>query len=270
MRKIIALVLILTVITSSAVIGNSFAQAVPKPSAPTFTATLIDRSYDVPATSSVDPYTGETINHPAHRVENYTIDLVIKNQPFTPTQVLGENRKTEFVYNIQAKGHYSTYWISLYGAAGEGPKRADAEYTKISYLLSIYPSAPDKLNLQSDNLRGNINSIYGIPQDSELDFKVEALVGYGTRTQEIISQHFEVLENATSSTQTVKLPIIAANNAASSSPAQTQTMPTINTGAHPPTFQGLTLGEVIIISILSIIAVLLVILITVLRKRKAN
>jgi hypothetical protein len=270
MRRKIALILILALIASSiAVVGNSFAQAAPKPLAPTFTATVVDRSYDEPASSTIDPYTGETINHPAHRVLNYTIDLVIKNQPFTPTEVQGGSRETEFVYNIQAKGHYSNDWIRLY-VWGEGPKQADSEYTKISYLLTIYPSAPDKFNLQSDDWRGNINSIYGIPQDTQLDFQVEALVGYGTRTIEFNSQHFEVVESATSNTQTVKLPIIVVNNTASPPPTQTQAMPTINNGAQPPVFQGLTIGEATIIIILSIIAVLLVVLIVVLRKKKAN
>ena len=55
----------------------------PAVSAPEFTVQLIANPFDAPTTSSIDKYTGENITHPGYRVENKTIAILIKNQPFT-------------------------------------------------------------------------------------------------------------------------------------------------------------------------------------------
>ena len=58
--------------------------SIPKPSVPEFTVKAVSHPYDVPTTYSTDPYTGETITHEGYHVENKSIEVWIKNQPFTP------------------------------------------------------------------------------------------------------------------------------------------------------------------------------------------
>jgi hypothetical protein len=193
------------------------AQTIPKPSVPEFTAKLVDRSYNVPATTAIDPYTGQTINNPAHRVENYTIDLTIKNQPYTP--VVAENGvNTDFVYQVQVKGHFATDWIPMY-PFGEGPKMSNTDYTVITYLLLL---SGDSYYLTShDSTMPSTNTITGLPPNASIDFQIEALSGYWTRTIQFASQHFEAQESGWSPTQTVSLP--------ASSVSPTQTSPTSST-----------------------------------------
>lgn len=178
------------------------AQTIPKPSVPEFTAKLVDRSYNEPATTTIDPYTGQTIDNPAHRVENYTIELTIKNQPYTP--VIAQNgANTSFVYQIQVKGHFANDWIPMY-MFGEGPKASNTDYTVITYLL--LSETQDSYYLTSyDSTMPSTNTITGLPPNASIDFQVEALSGYWTRTIEFNSQHFEAQESGWSPTQTVTI-----------------------------------------------------------------
>ncbi|MCL5876513.1 MAG: hypothetical protein M1540_01715, partial [Candidatus Bathyarchaeota archaeon] len=92
MTKTIALALILVLATSSLImVGSSSEQTIPKPSIPEFTLKYVDLSYDVPVTTSIDQYTGKTVTIQGYHVENRTIQLTIKNQPFTSYIENGQN-----------------------------------------------------------------------------------------------------------------------------------------------------------------------------------
>jgi hypothetical protein len=260
---------ILIVFAALAVSSVQAQTSIPKPAVPTFTAALVDRSYDVLATTLIDQYTGQTINHPAHRVENYTVDITIKNQPYTST-VLQEGTaqwNTSFVYNIRIKGHFAQDWIPMY-FAGEGPKMSNSDYTIITYPLSSLPLQHDQgYTLDSPDSSLSTNTIYGFPRGSQLDFQVEALSGYWTRTIEVNSMHFESVESGWSNTQTVTIP----DNTATSTPNNSaSSIPTINTGPIVNNYLGLNYAEIIIIAILSVIAILMVVLIAVLQRRKVK
>jgi hypothetical protein len=87
MRKILTLILVAVLAASSlAIVGN--VAGASKPSVPEFTLKFIDTSYDVPSTTTTttDPYTGKqtVTTHDGYHVQNGTIDVKIKNQPFTP------------------------------------------------------------------------------------------------------------------------------------------------------------------------------------------
>ena len=100
--------------------------SIPKPDVPTFTAKLVDRSYDVPATSSIDPYTGQIVNNPAHHVENLTIEISIKNQP--------NEQNNNLYYNIRTKGHFSVDWDSpLYPSDG-CPPQSNLTYSVLDFI----------------------------------------------------------------------------------------------------------------------------------------
>ena len=62
--------------------------SISKPSVPEFSVRIVAYPYDVPpeTTTTIDEYTGKetTTTQPGYHVENKSIEITIKNQPFTP------------------------------------------------------------------------------------------------------------------------------------------------------------------------------------------
>ena len=235
-----------------------------KPVVPAFTAKLVDRSYNVPAASSVDSYTGQTLTTPAHRVENYTIDVTIQKPGF-----LSGGDTGGFCYNVRVKGHFGVDWFNFY-RIGEGPKLSNySNSVTLTYILDlITPENEPAYPSRNNDLVTSANSISEVPPNSQLDFQVEAMTGYWTRTIQFDSEHFVAQESGWSNTQTVTIPGNSPTPSPNNYVSPTQAMPTVNTGPIINTYLGLDYGEVIIIAILAVIAVLLVILIMVIHQRK--
>jgi hypothetical protein len=85
--KRIALLLITMLAVSSLIMAESaYAQSIPEPSVPEFTVKIVAYPYDVPTTHSIDPFTGQDVTHEGYHVNNQSIEVRIKNQPFTPTR----------------------------------------------------------------------------------------------------------------------------------------------------------------------------------------
>jgi len=180
MNKSITLVFVLVLSLSSFLtVKVSFAQ-IPTPSFPEFTVKIVAYPYDVPpkTTTTIDQYTGKetTITQPGYHVENKSIEIAIKNQPFTPytfTALTSNNHETgesysyvrnvtvNFYYNIQVKGHfgYESDWKSV--GSGE-------------FSYSEGPKSNAQLN--SKYTVTSIKADY--PNDAILDFRVQALIGY--------------------------------------------------------------------------------------------
>jgi hypothetical protein len=121
-----------------------------KPSVPEFTVELVDHSYVVPQTTSVDPYTGEEVIHPSYTVENKTIDITIKNQPFT-----SPNSSTNLYYGVRVKGNFEENW------------------TELHYITNR--TNDNRLRVQS----ASENTVISIPQDypqGKVDFQVKAVI----------------------------------------------------------------------------------------------
>ena len=55
---------------------------IPVPSVREFTVKFVNSSYEMPPSSSINPYTGQKVTTQAYYVENESIELTIKNQPF--------------------------------------------------------------------------------------------------------------------------------------------------------------------------------------------
>ncbi len=215
MNRVAALILMLIFAFSSLIVVDSAcAQSVPAPSAPVFTATLVDRSYDVPASSSVDPYTGETINHPAQRVENYSIDLVIKNQPFTAFVGDEHGNTVQIQYNVRIKQSSETNnWVEVYSPYNGYPIQANSDaYT--TFNISI---------------QGGWDSSLGSIAGTQSDIQVEALAGYVHRMV-VWSPSFGApyvfngTESGWSKTQTVSIP----ENIPMTTPSPTPTVPALS------------------------------------------
>ncbi len=163
-NKCLTLLLLIALAFSSFIsIELGVAQSIAKPSVPQFTVETISAPYDVPSktTTTTDPYTGKQIvtTQPGYHVENKTMQLKIKNQPFTPYQVNvnGDNWTIDLFYNIRIKGHFAPQWgyYRLYNGSSDGvlAQKAGAQYTIVK--VDDY-----------------------LPKEGQVDFQVEALEGY--------------------------------------------------------------------------------------------
>ncbi|MFA7398230.1 MAG: hypothetical protein WC046_07085 [Candidatus Bathyarchaeia archaeon] len=170
MKKGVAAVLILLIVVLILVAVKPItAQSIPTPSVPEFTLKLIDNSYDVPTTTTsyTNPYTGEvtTKTHPGYHVSNKTIQVTIKNQPFT-SYSLNDNMIYLF-YNITYKGHYEDNW-AYYPWNGS--------FSRNSYAPTrIHQSTSDYTEIQ-----------LSAPTEGQMDFRVQAQIGYYTEHKETI------------------------------------------------------------------------------------
>ena len=155
-KTIVLLLFALLALSSLVMVGSVFAQSIPKPSVPEFTVELVDNSYDIPITYYTDPYTGETITNEGGHVENKSIEVWIKNQPFTPYDD-AEGHEVNLYYKVRVKGHFEEDWslpetFSESDSAERVPQ-SSSEYTVLS-LVNFYPSG------------------------AQVDYQVEAFVGH--------------------------------------------------------------------------------------------
>ena len=154
---------------------------IPKPSVPEFAVDFVDNSYDVATTNSVDPYTGENVTHPGYHVLHITLELTIENQPFT-TYYEGIWEIT-LQYNIRTKGNYSEDWIELYSPSGWCPPQSDSEHT----VISLGTLGENGLSIDTNT------KMIGVPSGSQVDFQVEAMIGYIHRVyNSSATDHFEM------------------------------------------------------------------------------
>jgi hypothetical protein len=152
-RKALALTVILALLVSVLAGIVQAESSIPKPSVPDFTVKFADYSYDVPANTSIDPYTGKTVNNPAQHIENKTLQVSIKNQTIQSTEYL--------YYQIRMKGHFSPEWSNIsYIQANP-----HSEYTVLTYALG------------ENNASGNFDSrLDEISSGDTVDFQVQAQV----------------------------------------------------------------------------------------------
>ncbi len=172
-KTLTTLILVLLVAASSFILTTVKpveAQSVQTPSTPRFSASFFNITYYVPPTYSTDPYTGQqVITEDGHNVQNFTIDVNIKNQPFSSTTIAAGNYTqtsytTQLYYAIRWKGHYQN-WTTV-------------EYENPDFTYDI-----NKLVVQVQD-SGNTTKTYPllsigfIDEGGEIDFQVKALVGY--------------------------------------------------------------------------------------------
>ncbi|HII86004.1 TPA: hypothetical protein HA273_05475 [Candidatus Bathyarchaeota archaeon] len=206
-RAFLLLAVLLIVIAPLTVKTKPASGSIVKPSVPEFTAKFVDRSYDVPETSSIDPYTGKSINNPGYHVRNYTIEVTIENQPFVPTDAGGWN--TTLYYNVRFKGHYSPEWMTAYSPYNEYPKQSDSTHTVLTYTHSS----------DYEYVIGGVMT--QIHLGAQVDFQVQALVGavhrsYNPNATDQLSMYPWVFEGETSSWSSTQTVLIPAENVAPS------------------------------------------------------
>ena len=150
--KPLSRLLLLTILVCGLSFQISYVSGTSTPSVPEFTVELVAYPYDVPpvTTTKIDQYTGEETvkTTPGYHVENRSIEIVIKNQPFTP-YTDEEDNDINLYYNVRVKGHFGEDWKELIENGGQ----SSSEYTVFS-LSAEYPDG------------------------AQVDFQVESLVGY--------------------------------------------------------------------------------------------
>lgn len=187
MKKSVGLVSIVILVASSMMMETALAQSMPKPSVPEFTVRYVDYSYDVSPTTSTttSPYSGKqtVTTYPGYHVENKTLEIRIRNQPFTPyTNELG--RQVDLHYIIRSKGHFGEDW-----PPGGDQEIANtlSDYTVILYDASSYLA------------------------EDQIDFQIQAKIGYTTYVEgkNIFDPNAFVFHGELSdwsNTQTIKIP----------------------------------------------------------------
>ena len=165
MRKYTVFLLVICLVVSSfsvLAVSSVSAQAGYKPSVPQFTVELVDSSYDVSPSSTTDPYTGVTSTFPGYRVNQKSIEITIKNQPFTA--YIGENDNSG-LYGPNGQEFNLYYQVVVKGSFGED-----------------WRSFGDWCAIQSNSGYTVVSSPVEYAAGSQLDFKVKAVVGYKYNT----------------------------------------------------------------------------------------
>jgi hypothetical protein len=198
MNKRLALLLILILTTSSLIVVKPTHSSITKPSVPEFTLKFVEHSFDVAPTTTIDPYTGKNVTIQAgYRVQNRSIEVIIKNQPFTPYEDSNGNY-IDLYYNVSSKGHYENNWYYYPPYLRQLPIIAlDNDYTVLSFGLDVY------YNDQYAFWLGDISA------GGQVDFQVQALVGYYTYPLYDRTLEYNVFTGETSdwsNTQTLTIP----------------------------------------------------------------
>jgi len=152
---------------------SASAQSITKPSVPEFTVKYVDNSYDVPPVYEKNNYTGNyDMTKMGEREDNRTLEITIKNQPFTPFTDASSGKAVNLFYNVRYKGSFGQDWRSMFG------ERVDwlTDNTFDPYLEYGYPA--------QDSSSEYTTIVYHFPWNivaGQMDIQVEALQGYTER-----------------------------------------------------------------------------------------
>ncbi len=173
-KDLVSVLILIMAISSVSLlmVKSASAQSIPMPSTPNFTLKFVTQTYYVAPTTTIDPYTGNTvILQPGYYGENQSIEIRIENQPFTPFSVNGS--EVYFWYQIQFKGHYSTDWQTYWSPIPNSEPTANIPRSKGDYTI---------ISVSTHNNEVGSGSVTDFPDGGTVDFQVEATIGYYTAT----------------------------------------------------------------------------------------
>ena len=183
----------LTVLTVKPASAQTIVKAeIPKPAVPQFSVALYDSSYDIPASTSIDPFNGQQTTLPATHHDARTLVFTFQNQEFTPFTLTDINNNVydvQFYFNIRWKGHFGQDWNVLFGPHYGYIKPTSGPQT-------IYVANGSFSQQEFDVVQWSVS----FPAYAQIDFQVEALTGYPTTPTIFTGQ-----ESGWSNTQTVTL-----------------------------------------------------------------
>jgi hypothetical protein len=126
----------------------AYTTQIPKPSTPQFTL-----GYDKASYSVIDPYTGES-----KQIDNSTVSVSIKNQPFNQIYEARDNMTTSMYYNVEFKGHFTENWTDPFTCVDTG------SYSQFN------------LPIQSNSTYTTIQLPTSYPTNSQIDVRVQAVI----------------------------------------------------------------------------------------------
>ena len=202
------LLLVFLAVSSLIMVEIEPASGYIKPSIPEFTVKFETHPYYVPPVYSIDPYTGANVTTRAgYWVENKSVVFTIKNQPFTPYNDTNGNYIT-LSYNIRGKGHFEPTWTTFGNWQGAHYDATDSEYLEVSFPYG-------------DTLLARV------PIGGQVDFQVDARVGYYTLNMVECREEFTGETSGWSPTLTIT---IGENQTPTPSPGTTPTPTPTPTG----------------------------------------
>jgi hypothetical protein len=247
--KIFALILILIMVISSQsllMIKPTYAQSIPKPSVPQFTVKFVNASNSVTTTN---PYTGA---NETQQIINDSIEVTIKNQPF-------DHSNYQIYYNIRTKPHFAVNWTAVYPLRNmtssynsdgtfsfawyidDSAPHANSSYTIINFPVvatEYYGESGYDIQRYYSGDIGQEGEYFaflnGIPDNAQIDFQVDALVGQNSTYWYVMHPLFPQYggfnepaiaydsDSAWSNTQTITIGEISA------SPSPTPTVPELS------------------------------------------
>jgi len=199
-KHAVLLFITMLAVSSLIMVGNVFAQLVTKPVVPEFTAEYVDNSYDIAPTYTTDPYTNNTVIQTyGNHVDNRTVVITIKNEPFTPFTDNDGNTINMF-YNVRYKGTFGQDWTRVYGVERTVWYNYDNPDDEYGYKIQNYAS------------QNTVVVIASPAQQGQMDIQVEALQGYTNRTTidghiffAVVGYTFYGEESGWSNTQTITI-----------------------------------------------------------------
>jgi hypothetical protein len=169
--------LLIALLAASSLISveTASAQTTPKPSIPEFTISVIDHTYDVQTTTTTtDPYDGHisTTTTPGYHMVNGSIEISIKNQPFTPYYA-SNGYPIKLFYHIRAQGFDANSWYYLpgEGSSGDYLEASNSSQTTITLIYNANCFGP------------GMGTLINYKADGTVDFQVEAFIGFKNVTR---------------------------------------------------------------------------------------
>lgn len=185
---------------------SALAQSTPKPSEPKFTLKIVQDPFEIQPKTSIDPYTGENVTIQAgYTVQHKSIVLTIKNQHFTPYKDSKGNTINLF-YNVSVKGSFESNWRHFPSLLSKLPLTAsdnDNTILSFSFITSYMEPQIEKPN---DPYFFKLGTI---PVGGQVDFRVQALIGYYTYPlyeTDFLNNVFNGETSEWSNTQTITIP----------------------------------------------------------------
>ena len=172
MQKMVALpvILVLTLLTS-VLINAASAQTMTQLPVPEFTLQIVDHSYDVAPTYTIDPYTGQnqTASYGYH-VEKRFINVVITNPNITSFSNANGN-VVNLYYNVRERGHFYQNWTNYDPTDDSNMAPTNNQYTTIPYGFG------------NENPGGFSIFLGYIAPGGMVDFQVQAIEGYYSQVE---------------------------------------------------------------------------------------
>ena len=194
---------------------SNWSDYIPTPEIPQFTVNFVYSTYNKTMT---DPKTGVVTTQ---QVNNSTIDIIIKNQPFAPynysyvsylsSPIATVNTSTLLRYDVQVRGHYppdwgySEDWKDVYVPPREYapwllPEQSTSDYT----LLTLPQNQSYQAGMQFDfRVSAIIGSWFPPPPNSTLQFFFGAYYSKNSSWSEIQTITIPTNSNVPSPTPTV-------------------------------------------------------------------